>query len=75
MSYGKADRRCLICGYKGEMKTWLANYSLPQFIAVVLLFTYIVPGLIFIGWGWKKYKCPKCGALAKNVPIELKPEA
>ncbi len=75
MSFGKADRRCLLCNYEGEMKTWLANYSLPQFVAIVLLFAYVIPGLIFIGWGWKKYKCPKCGTLAKNVPIEFKPTA
>jgi hypothetical protein len=51
-SFGKADRCCLICNYKGEMKTWLANYSLPQFITIVLLITFVIPGLIFVGWGW-----------------------
>lgn len=49
------------------MKTWLANYGLPQFIALVLLFLYVIPGLIFIAWGWGKYKCPKCGALGKST--------
>lgn len=63
------DRTCLVCQYKGEMKTWF-GYNGPQFIALVLLFCYVVPGLIFIAWGWGKYKCPKCGALAKNVPAE-----
>lgn len=65
-----AKRKCLMCGHKGEMKTWLSNYGLPQFIALVLLICYLIPGLIFIAWGWKKYKCPKCGALGKNTPIE-----
>lgn len=63
----KAYRKCLACGYKGKMKTWLKNYGLPQLIALVLLFAYIIPGIIFIAWGWGKYKCPKCGALAKNI--------
>lgn len=69
-----SQRRCLQCGYSGNMKTWLANYNLPQFIAVVLLFAYLIPGLIFIGWGWGKYKCPKCGSLAKSVPLDYVPQ-
>jgi hypothetical protein len=67
-SIGKENRHCLLCGYTGEMKTWLSNYSLPQFIVFLGLLFWIIPGLIFIGWGWKKYKCPQCGALAKNIP-------
>ena len=63
------QRKCLVCQYTGSMKTWLGNYNLPQFIALVLLFAYLIPGLIFIGWGWGKYKCPQCGALAKNIPF------
>lgn len=63
------NRRCLVCDYSGEMKTWLRNYNLPQLITIVLLLFYLVPGIIFIAWGWGKYKCPKCGALAKNVQI------
>jgi len=68
----KAERKCLMCGHEGEMKTWLSNYGLPQFIALVLLICYLIPGLIFIAWGWKKYKCPNCGALGKNTPFEPK---
>jgi hypothetical protein len=52
------------------MKTWLTNYSFPQFVSLVLLFIFIVPGLVFIGWGWGKFKCPNCGALTKNIPID-----
>jgi hypothetical protein len=62
-------RRCLACNYQGEMKTWLMNYNFPQFMALVLLCIYIIPGLVFIAWGWGKKKCPNCGALAKNVPL------
>lgn len=63
-------RSCLACNYTGPMKTWLGNYNLPQFVAVILLFAYLIPGIIFVAWGWKKYKCPRCGALAKNIPFQ-----
>jgi len=69
----KNSRRCLVCSYQGEMKTWLGNYGLPQFIALIGILFYLIPGLIFIAWGWKKYKCPNCGALSKNIPLELQP--
>lgn len=62
-------RQCLTCNYQGTMKTWLSNYSFPQLVTLILLLLYLVPGLIFIAWGWGKYKCPRCGALAKNVPF------
>lgn len=63
-------RNCFACGYSGIMKTWLSNYNIPQFIAIILLLFYIIPGLIFIALYWGKYKCPKCGSLAKNIPID-----
>ncbi len=67
------DRRCLQCDYRGEMKTWLKHYNLPQLIALIMLVAYVVPGLIFIAWAYGKYKCPNCGALAKNVPYSGEP--
>lgn len=63
-------RKCLICGYEGDMKTWLSNYGGAMFIAFLLLLFYLIPGLIFIAWGWGKFKCPQCGALAKNIQVE-----
>lgn len=66
------QRRCLICGYQGSMKTWIGNYNFPQFLAVFLMFFFLIPGLLFIMWGWGKYKCPTCGTLAKNVPVDFK---
>jgi predicted RNA-binding Zn-ribbon protein involved in translation (DUF1610 family) len=63
------NRTCLSCGYNGKMKSWLRHYNLPQFVAILLLCCYIIPGLIFIAWGWTKYKCPRCGALDKNAPF------
>ena len=64
---GIAKRTCLICGHKGQMKTWVGNYSYPQLIAFILMLFYLIPGIIFIAWFWGKFKCPKCGALGKNV--------
>lgn len=63
------NRRCLRCGHIGQMKTWLRNYNAPQVITLVLLFFWIIPGLIFIAWGWGKHKCPQCGALDNSVAI------
>lgn len=68
-SVGKGSRECLVCGYRGEMKTWLANYSAPQLIFILLaFFTMFVGGLIFLAVYWGKFKCPKCGALNKSKP-------
>lgn len=62
------QRRCSACGFTGPMKTWLRNYSGPQFIALILLLFYVLPGVIFIAWVWGKYKCPHCGKVGENVP-------
>lgn len=37
------QRRCTACGFTGQMKTWLRNYSGPQFLAIILLLLYILP--------------------------------
>jgi predicted RNA-binding Zn-ribbon protein involved in translation (DUF1610 family) len=66
---GVNRRSCLACGYEGEMKTWLLNNSAPQFVALLGLLFFFIPGLIFITLSWGKYKCPRCGALGKNQPI------
>ena len=50
------------------MKTWLRNYSAAQAIAMVLLLFWVLPGIIFIAWGWGKYKCPHCGKVGENIP-------
>lgn len=69
---GTSERRCLACGYTGRMKTWLRGYSLPQITLLLLLFCMFIPGLIFWAWAWGKFKCPMCGALAKNVPSSFR---
>ena len=69
IDYGRSDRRCLVCDYEGKMKTWLRNYNAPQFIILLGLLFFFIPGLIFIVLFWGKYKCPSCGALGKNQPI------
>ncbi len=61
------ERKCLVCGFEGKMKTWLGHYGAPQFILLILLFCFFIPGVIFWIWAWNKYKCPNCGTLAKNV--------
>lgn len=65
---GKSNRKCLVCNYEGEMRTWLMNSNKAQIIALLLLILGIIPGLIFIAWVWGKFKCPKCGTLGKNIP-------
>ena len=69
VSLGRADRRCLACGYQGRMKTWLGNYSVPQFIALLGFLFFFIPGLIFIAIISGKYKCPSCGTIGKNQPL------
>lgn len=61
------QRRCLSCGHCGQMKTWLRNYNMPQFLAVVLCLFYLIPGVVFIAWAWGKYKCPQCGKVGENA--------
>lgn len=62
------NRHCQACGYTGRMKTWLYHYNKPQIIALLLLFLWVIPGLVFIAWAWGKYKCPQCGQVDKNSP-------
>lgn len=62
-------RQCFVCSYEGPMKTWLSNHTFPLLASIVLLSAAVVPGLLFIAWGWGKHKCPRCGALAKSAPI------
>ncbi len=62
-------RKCLGCGYEGEMKTWLAHYTTPKLIVVIGFILFYLPGLIFIALYWGKYKCPSCGSIGKNQPI------
>lgn len=61
-------RRCTACGFTGPMKTWMRNYNPPQFVALFLLFLWVLPGLVFIAWHWGRYKCPNCGKVGENAP-------
>lgn len=69
-AFDNPGRKCLVCGFEGPMETWLRNYSLPQLITLILLLFYLIPGIIFIAWGWGKCKCPRCGALGKNMVLD-----
>jgi len=66
-------RECLACGYKGNMKTWLSNYGVPQFIVLLGFLFFFIPGLIFMAIYWGKHKCPSCGAVGKNRPLSHSP--
>ncbi len=59
-------RKCLTCGYEGEMKTWLSHYIIPKCIVIAGFLLGYIPGLIFIAVYSGKYKCPGCGAIGKN---------
>jgi len=63
------DRLCESCGFKGPMKTWLRNYSQPQFIALLLTALWVFPGVIFVSWMWGKFACPRCGKVGGNVAV------
>lgn len=69
VDYGRSGRKCVACGYKGQMVTWIGNYGAPQFIILIGFLFMIIPGLIFMCLYWGKYKCPSCGAIGKNQPI------
>jgi hypothetical protein len=68
---GFSVRKCLTCGYEGEMKTWLSNYNGPKFIAVAGFLSGYIPGLIFLALYWGKYKCPVCGSIGKNQQVKI----
>ena len=63
---GSCIRKCLTCGYNGEMKTWISNYIAPKLIAVTGFLLGYIPGLIFLAIYWGKYKCPSCESIGKN---------
>jgi hypothetical protein len=52
------------------MKTWISHYTVPKVILVVGFLLGYIPGLIFLGVYWGKYKCPSCGAIGKNRQVE-----
>lgn len=67
---GRSIRTCRACGYEGEMKTWISHYTLPKAIVVMGFLLGYIPGLIFLLVYLGKYKCPRCGAIGKNRPVE-----
>lgn len=68
---GRSVRTCLACGHEGEMKTWLAHYTVPKCIVIAGFLLGYLPGLVFLAFYWGKYKCPACGAIGKNQQIPL----
>jgi hypothetical protein len=66
---GICNRKCLTCGYEGEMKTWISNYTVPKLIVVAGFLLGYIPGLIFLAIYWGKYKCPSCESIGKSQQI------
>ena len=62
-------RKCLACGYEGEMKTWISAYTVPKLLLVAGFILGYLPGIIFLAVYWGKCKCPGCGAIGKNEKI------
>jgi hypothetical protein len=67
---GCSVRKCLVCQYEGEMKTWISHFIAPKLYVFLGLLLGYVPGLIFIVFYWGKYKCPSCGSVGKNQMIQ-----
>lgn len=67
---GSCMRKCLTCGYEGEMKIWLSNFNAPKLIAVAGFLLGYLPGLIFLAIYWGKYKCPRCKSIGKSHQIK-----
>ena len=63
-------RKCLTCGYQGEMKTWISNYMAPKLILVAGFVLGYIPGLVFLVIYWGKHKCPSCGTIGKSQQIK-----
>ena len=63
-----STRSCAVCGYQGEMKTWISSELSPKILLVLGFLLGYVPGLIFLVMYWGKYKCPACGKVGKNTP-------
>ncbi len=63
-------RKCLTCGYQGEMKTWIANFTAPKVILVAGFLLGYLPGIVFLAFYWGKCKCPGCGAIGKNKAVK-----
>jgi len=61
-------RSCAVCGYRGEMKTWISSEVSPKILLVAGFLLGYVPGLIFLVMYWGKHKCPACGKVGKNAP-------
>ena len=57
---GIENRKCLSCGYQGEVKNYLAT-NRGQFILIILVLCWVIPGLIYWAVIRGKKICPKCG--------------
>jgi hypothetical protein len=70
LAHGGCIRKCLACGYEGEMKIWLSSFTAPKLIAVAGFLLGYIPGLVFLAIYWGKYKCPSCMSIGKNQQIK-----
>ena len=58
--------RCDHCGHSGKMTSVLKNKDF-SYAAFFLLFLGVVPGVVFISWGSKRYPCRRCGSVSKHL--------
>ncbi len=58
--------RCAHCGHSGRMQTVLNNKEFSA-AAYSLLLLGILPGVVFISWGSRKYPCRRCGTVSGHL--------
>jgi hypothetical protein len=58
--------RCAHCGHAGRMYPVLKKKDFSS-AAWFLLLLGILPGVIFISWGSRRYPCRRCGTVSRHL--------
>lgn len=71
MVEGRKDKgkylRCDHCGHSGRMPSILRNKEI-RYGACILLLLAVLPGVVFISWGSRRYSCRHCGTVSRHLP-------